>query len=146
MVANPRSRPTTMWFDHRLVLHDSPIQGVGTFALEDIAAGEPLIAVAGGLVFAQADLEAGRFPIRGSLYNQEVLTDELRIVTPASFNYYLNHSCEPNAVDLSRLPMSTQYVALRDIRAGEEITADYYTKETLEDCLCGSPQCRWRAV
>ena len=74
------------------------------------------------------------------------LTDELRIVTPASFNYYLNHSCDPNAVDLSRHPTSTQYVALRDIRAGEEITADYYSKDTLENCLCGSPECRWRTA
>jgi SET domain-containing protein len=135
-----------MWFDHRLVLRASPIHGVGTFAVEDIGAGEQLMAVSGGLVFAQSDLEQGNFQISGLHYNQAELTKDLRIVTPVSFHYYINHSCAPNAVDLSRHPTNTQYVALRDIAAGEEITADYYTVETLEKCLCGSPQCRWRAA
>lgn len=140
---NPKSQPTTMWFDHRLVMHASPIDGIGTFAVEDIAAGELLMAVAGGLVFTQSDLASGRLSLAGHLYNQADLAGDLRTVTPVSFHYYVNHSCAPNIVDLSRFPTSTQYVASRDIRAGEELTADYYTFDTLERCLCGSPECRW---
>lgn len=143
MSTTPHSQPTTMWFDHRLVLRESPIEGIGTFAIEDIAAGEQLISVAGGLVFAEGDLASGKLKISGRHYNLAHLSDELRHITPVSFQYYINHSCEPNAVDLSRFPTNTQYVALRGIRAGEEVTADYYTLDTLDDCRCGSPRCRW---
>lgn len=139
----PRSQPTAMWFDHRLVFRHSPIHGVGTFAVEDISAGEQLMSVTGGLVFDRADLESGRLQVHGAFYNQAELSGDLRIITPVSFHYYVNHSCDPNVVDLSRFPTNTQYVALRDIRAGDELTADYYTADTLEDCRCGSPQCRW---
>jgi len=132
-----------MWFDRRIVLRKSPIHGTGTFAIDDIRAGETLIWVTGGLVFTQADWDAGNIQIDGTLYNEERLSDTLFIVTPVSFHYYLNHSCEPNAIDLSRHPTGTQYVALRDIRTNEEITADYYTESTLDVCLCRSPTCRW---
>ena len=77
------------------------------------------------------------------MYNQEALTEDVFILTPKLFHYYINHSCEPNAVDVSRRANSTQYVALHDIRANEEITADYYDETKLEVCLCKSPLCRW---
>jgi len=35
--------PVTMWFDRRIVMRKSPIHGVGTFATDDIRAGETLI-------------------------------------------------------------------------------------------------------
>jgi SET domain-containing protein len=141
---NYRSQPTSMWFDHRIVLRDSPIHGTGTFAIDDISAGEPLILVTGGLVLTKEDWDTGRIQINGMLYNEERLADNITIVTPVSFHYYINHSCAPNAIDLSRYPSAIQYVAARDIRAGEELTADYYTQETLEHCLCGTLECRWR--
>ena len=57
--------------------------------------------------------------------------------------HYINHSCDPNAIDVSHRATSTQYVALRPIRANEEITADYYDATSLEMCACQSPLCRW---
>jgi SET domain-containing protein len=50
---------------------------------------------------------------------------------------YGNHSCDPNT-DKNR-------VALRDIDAGEELTADYAqfsSKDWTMKCNCGSPKCR----
>lgn len=119
------SQPTTMWFDRRLVLRPSPIHGIGTFALEDIAEGELLILVTGGLVYAREAGARGDVELAGELYNEEVLPDGQRIATPKVFHYYINHADEPNAVDVTRHPASTQYVAARAIRAGEEITAKY---------------------
>ena len=140
---NFQTEPITMWFDRRLLLCSSPIHGIGTFATHDINAGELLILVTGGLIFRTEDRESGRLRLAADMYNEEQLADDVFIVTPKLFHYYINHSCEPNAVDITRRANSTQYVALRDIRANEEITADYYDETTLEVCLCNSPRCRW---
>jgi len=140
---NYQSEPITMWFDRRLVLRKSPIQGIGTFATHDIDAGELLIMVTGGIVFTMEDWQAGSVQLEAEMYNQASLADNLFVVAPKMFHYYVNHSCEPNAIDLSRNANATQYVAARSIRAGEEITADYYDETSLAICTCQSPQCRW---
>jgi SET domain-containing protein len=132
-----------MWFDRRLVLRKSPIHNIGTFATHDIGAGELLMLVTGGIAFTGEDWASGDLQLEAEMYNQEKLADNLFIITPKVFHYYINHSCDSNAIDLSRSPNSTQYVASRLIRANEEITADYYDKTTLESCACNSPRCRW---
>jgi len=56
---------------------------------------------------------------------------------------YVNHSCEPNLV--SRIVRGhILYVALRDIKPGEELTIDYRFDKDVEKvtCKCGSAQCR----
>jgi len=54
---------------------------------------------------------------------------------------YTNHSCCPNAKVSGR-----NLVAIRDIKAGEEINFDYETTEFEMaepfQCLCGSSECR----
>ena len=138
-----QTEPVTMWFDRRLVMRNSPIHGIGTFVTHDITAGELLMMVTGGIVVTPEDRQSGRLQLAADMYNQESLGDNLFILTPKLFHYYINHSCDPNAVDLSRSANSTQYVASRHVRANEEITADYYTTTTLEVCACKSPRCRW---
>ena len=140
---NYQSEPITMWFDRRLVLRKSPIQGIGTFATHDIEAGQLLILVTGGIVFTAEDWQAGSVQLEAEMYNQATLADNLFVVTPKMFHYYINHSCDPNTIDLSRNATATQYVAARSIRAGEEITADYYDETSLAMCACHSPKCRW---
>ena len=58
---------------------------------------------------------------------------------------YINHSCEPNVkIDFKKL----NFIGLRDIRKGEEITYNYLTteynlvKDKLDfDCNCDSKNC-----
>ena len=51
---------------------------------------------------------------------------------------YVNHSCEANTKPL----MHGIDVATRDIRKGEEITADYLQKlRSVGRCNCGSKEC-----
>ena len=138
-----QTEPITMWFDRRIVLRKSPIHGIGTFTLHDIEAGELLIMVTGGIVFTAEDWETGKLQVEADMYNQETLADNVFQITPKVFHYYINHSCDPSVIDISRHSTSTQYVALRNIRANEEITADYYDKTTLDVCACKSPHCRW---
>lgn len=141
---NYQSTPVSMWFDHRIVYRKSPIHGIGTFALDTIRAGEIIIWVTGGLVYTADDFKNKVIDFDGAMYNEAQLSDTVRIATPVSYHYYLNHSCEPNVVDLSRFPTWTQYVTLRDIQPNEELVATYYTPATLDVCVCGSSQCRWR--
>lgn len=138
-----QTEPTSMWFDGRIVLRKSLIHGTGTFVTEAIRAGETLIRVTGGVVYTPEDRQAGAVQLDGDLYNEEVIAQGVLIATPKSFHYYINHSCDPNAVDQGGHPARTEYVALRDIEAGEEVTADYYDPTTLDACACNSPHCRW---
>lgn len=140
---NYQTEPVTMWFDRRLVMRKSPIHGIGTFATHDIDAGELLMLVTGGLIVKTKDRHPDKLHLAADMYNEEVLAKDVFIVTPKLFQYYINHSCDPNAVDITRRANSTQYVALRDIRANEEVTADYYNQATLQVCECKSPRCRW---
>jgi uncharacterized protein len=136
MFVNYQTEPLTMWFDRRLVMRTSPIHGIGTFATHDIDAGELLMLVTGGIIVRPEDRHADQLQLAADIYNEEALADNVFIVTPKVFHYYINHSCDPNAIDLSRRANSTQYVALRSIRANEEITADYYDVATLTMCAC----------
>ena len=143
-----QSEPITMWFDRRIVMRESPIQGIGTFATETIHAGELLMLVTGGLVLTPEDRRLKKVQLAPGFYNEESLPADLTIVTPKLFHYYINHCCDPNAIDLSKSPNSTQYIAWREIQAGEEVTTDYgiYGGATIEKCECGSSLCRGRVT
>ncbi len=74
------------------------------------------------------------------------------MVTPAHCtnldDFFLNHSCDPNLW----LVDEVTFGARRDIRPGEEVTADYAYWQAEEDliaawtCHCGSPLCRGRVT
>jgi uncharacterized protein len=138
-----QSESITMWFDRRLVLRKSPIHGIGTFVTHEMGAGELLMIVTGGMIVRSEEQQADRLQLAAEMYNQEVLAEDVFILTPKLFHYYINHSCDPNAIDVSRRANSTQYAALRDIHANEEATADYYDETMLRVCACKSLRCRW---
>jgi len=57
--------------------------------------------------------------------------------------HYINHSCEPNSY-MKILYGHILFIALRDIRPGEEITLDYVTTYHSDSkrCRCKAPTCR----
>ena len=59
---------------------------------------------------------------------------------------YVNHSCDPNMGVQGQITL----VAMRDIRAGEEVTFDYAMVDMSDAdefvCACGSPWCRVRVT
>jgi uncharacterized protein len=137
-----QTEPVTMWIDRRLVMRRSPIHGTGTFATEAIRAGERLLWLSGGVVYTSEDWRTGRVQLEPEQYNEAQVGPDLFIATPKSLYYYLNHCCEPNLLN---------YMARRDIAAGEEITTDYAYCEAsphfcLEPCICGSAICRGRVT
>jgi len=137
---NYQTEPVTMWFDRRLVVHASPIHGLGTFATHPIHAGESLIWVSGGIVYTTEDWRTGKVQLAPELYNETQLEEDLFLATPKSLYYYVNHSCDPSMLN---------NMASRDIEAGEEITTDYASYQSfpsylLEPCTCGTALCRGR--
>jgi SET domain-containing protein len=133
-----QTQPTSLWFDARLVMRVSPIQGSGIFATEHIHRGERLMRVSGGIVYSSEDWRTGKVQLDSTKYNEARIGDDLFVATPIAMHYYVNHSCDPNIANDN---------ALHDIQAGEEITIDYAFGEAnpafrLEPCHCGSPLSR----
>jgi uncharacterized protein len=121
----------------------SKIDGKGIFAKEPIAKGE-VVFIRSGHIIDRQTLESNRNIIKDS---EAAITDDLYLapLTDAELPrvmVYANHSCDPNAGTQSNIV----WVALRDIKPGEEITLDYATHFAQSDyvmvCNCGAPCCR----
>lgn len=120
----------------------SGIEGRGLAAVAPIAAGE-VVAIKGGHIVTTAALQS--LPER--LQNSEIqIADGIHLAALEDAEYepvmlFINHSCEPNVGFAGNIVL----VAMRDIRAGEELTTDYALfddhGQTME-CRCGTPSCR----
>ena len=115
----------------------SSIDGYGVVATRDFAEGEVLAEV-DGVLWHEAEPVDDRYSlVMGDGYYFDMV-DQTR---------WINHSCDPNAeVEVGIDPERggwAQIVALRPVRAGEEIAYDYaFAPEVAEPCRCGSPLCR----
>jgi uncharacterized protein len=117
----------------------SGIHGYGVVATRDFAEGEVLADVEGIPWNAEIEDRDDRYSLwlDGEWYLDMV--DQTR---------WINHSCEPNSeiegnVAQDGRPHWARVVALRPIRAGEEITYDYaFTADLAEPCSCGAATCR----
>jgi len=114
--------------------------GFGVFAKSPLRADDVLVVWGGDVVVAEKFAGLPGYVQQHSLQVEEDLylvpngVDE-----PADF---VNHSCEPNAGMRGQIVI----VALRDIKAGEEICYDYATSDggSYDEfiCACGTPGCR----
>jgi SET domain-containing protein len=108
--------------------------GIGVFALHDIDKGVEL------RLFGDTD------PVR--VLNKKDIPEELRhlcadrgdtMICPTDFGHiplgwYLNHSSTPNTEHNGSIgPRYPHWFAMRDIKAGEEITIDYNTLDEPEE-------------
>ncbi len=125
------------------VRESSRIDGKGLFAREPIGKGE-VVAIKGGHV-----LTLKEYGSLGSLPKQYCLQiDDAFFIGPRTAEeiegnaIFINHSCEPNVGFEGQII----YVALRDIRKGEELCHDYAMCFTARDhdfrCKCGAKGCR----
>jgi SET domain-containing protein len=120
----------------------SPIHGKGLFAVRPIKKGE-IVAVKGGYIFDSRTLRK----VQQSVGPAEIqLADDLHIglYTKAQKRggmIFSNHSCEPTIGVQGQIV----FVALRDIKAGEELTHDWATTDDGNyelNCRCGAATCR----
>jgi uncharacterized protein len=129
------------WINPKVAIRNSLIHGQGLFAKSKISKSEDAV-IFGGIytdtLGAHKAHELGKIVMQwdDDLYSYEDRGDDE--------SYFINHSCNPNLwlVDAFTL------VANRDIRSGEELTADYAMWEADEGfvskwtCQCGSILCR----
>jgi SET domain-containing protein len=134
-------------------VRDSPIQGLGAFAIQPIEAGTRLIEYTGErLTPAEAD---ARYPDDAEERHHTYLfaiDDDVVIDAAVDGNEarFINHSCDPNCdavIDEGRIWID----AIRDIAPGEELAYDYAyilkerhtpSAKRRYPCSCGAEKCR----
>jgi uncharacterized protein len=124
-------------------VRESKIHGRGLFAISDIAKNE-IVAIKGGHIVDRKTLREKITPLLGPVEIQ--IGDDL-FIAPVSDQerelsmLYLNHSCDPNLGVRGEIT----FVAMRDIRADEELTHDWAMTDDddySEACNCGAADCR----
>ena len=124
-------------------VRESKIHGRGLFATADIAKDE-IVAVKGGHI---VDRETLRGEITPRLGPVEIQIDDHLFIAPVTNDeregsmLYSNHSCDANLGMRGEIT----FVAMRNIRAGEELTHDWCTTDDDDysiACKCGSAKCR----
>jgi SET domain-containing protein len=124
-------------------VRESKIHGRGLFATADIAKNE-IVAVKGGHILDRKTLREQVTPHLGPV---EIQIDNDLFIAPVTDEeregsmLYSNHSCNPNLGMRGEIT----FVAMRDIRAGQELTHDWATTDDDDysvECKCGAPNCR----
>ncbi|HLL77083.1 MAG TPA: SET domain-containing protein-lysine N-methyltransferase [Pyrinomonadaceae bacterium] len=125
-----------------LAIKKSPINGKGCFATRRFAKGRKIAEYAGERITTkEAERRAARRRVlRICAVDRRWSLDGAR---GGNGTHYINHSCRPNCyMRITRGHIL--FMALRDIRPGEEITLDYETTlhPDTKKCRCNAEGCR----
>lgn len=117
----------------KVVIRKTLDRGKGVFAKDVIRKGETVVS---GRVIREIKMRTNySFQVGPNFHVQ------LDIVSRS-----INHSCEPSTGIRNNVFGAYDFIALRDIQKGEEITWDYETTEyisiSIKNCLCGSKTCK----
>ncbi len=119
----------------------SSIHGKGVFAAVDIKEGEQILKLDDSRVVTN---DNPLRPEKGEYQHHCDYVENGKVILMQEPERYINHCCEPNVY--VKTIDGTRYVyAIRNIKAGEEITFDYCINgygDSIWQCLCGSPKCR----
>jgi uncharacterized protein len=126
----------------KTAVKESRIHGRGLFAVEEIAEGE-IVCVKGGAIFNRGRLKE----LSATLGPAEIQIAEDLFIGPTlkaereGGMIFSNHSCAPNIGVRGQIV----FVAMRRIRAGEELTHDWAMTDDDDyelECRCGAGECR----
>ena len=126
----------------KTVVKASSKEGSGFFAANKINKGE-IVAIKNGHIVNKKEAEK----LDNELGDFSLQIDNEFFICPKSKHeiknvvIYINHSCEPNI----GMDGQINYVAMRDIDAGEELCLDYAMAMATDyelACKCGSENCR----
>lgn len=116
-----------------IIINKTKSKGVGVFAMRNFLEGE--VIVYGKMVRLLPARTMHSFQINA---NTHVQLDKV--------SRSINHSCKPNTGIRNNAFQAYDFIALKKIVKGEEITWDYETTEyisiSVNKCLCGSKSCR----
>lgn len=112
----------------------SPIEGKGVFALRDFKKGERVLEWGVRKELSEEDLAA----MSEDEKRRYVSFKDGKHLLSGEPMRYVNHSCDPNTN-----AKDNGDIAIREIKAGEEITSDYrdFGTENIP-CNCGAANCR----
>ena len=121
---------------------ESAISGKGIFAIEDISKDE-IVIIKAGHILSLKEKDSLSFK---DCHPELQVADDLFICPKDEAELedsmaYINHSCNPN----TGMRGDIVSVAMRDIKAGEELTIDYgmITNQDYQmECSCGADTCR----
>lgn len=124
-----------------LAIRESRINGKGCFATTGVKRGRKIAEYSGERISAaEAKRRSHRRVLRICAIDRRWCLDGSR---GGNGTHYINHSCNPNSY-MKILYGHILFMAIRDIRPGEEITLDY--ESTLHSdkkrCSCGAKSCR----
>ena len=135
--------PPLSYLSPKTEVRRSNIHGRGLFATTDIAKDE-VVGVKGGHI---VDRQTLREQISPKLGPVEIQIDAELFIAPVTEEereasmLYSNHSCNPNLGVRGEIT----FVAMRNIRAGEELTHDWAMTDDDDysvECNCGAADCR----
>ena len=101
---------------------EAPGKGRGVFAVVDIPKGA-LIERVPCIQVPEPDIYGGEH--EHTLASYAFGWDDETVIIALGYGSLYNHSCHPNATYYTDAPLTQSYEALRDIKAGEEITVNY---------------------
>ena len=125
----------------RVRVGTSRIAGLGLFAGQDIQQSTKIIRYIGEKITQEESdrrLAAGNVYIFGLDERYSIDGD-----TPKNTARFINHSCDPNC-HTEQFGNTIWIVAIKDIKAGEELTYNYgyeLDDEPPEPCHCGTKNC-----
>ena len=124
----------------RLITRSSDIHAAGCFTLEDIAKGTVVLEYTGERISKEEGdrrYEGRTFTYLFGIGNGKTVIDG------HGMWMFVNHSCQPNC-EIDEVNDRIFIRTLRKLRAGEELTYDYWLYDGDDDapCYCGSKRCR----
>ena len=124
-----------------LIIRSSAIHAAGCYTTTPIRKGARVVEYTGPRIPKEvADVEYENSPTT-YLFG---VGDGSMVIDGHGTAMFINHSCDPNC-ETEEIEGRVWIMAIRPIKAGEELTYDYYLYDGDEDearCNCGSANCR----
>ncbi|MBI5084665.1 MAG: SET domain-containing protein-lysine N-methyltransferase [Acidobacteria bacterium] len=146
MPSSPSAQQQTPSIDPRhtrfkMVVRPSPIHRWGVYAGERIPKGHKVIEYTGERISRRETARRSDGPLNYLFTLDDYWTIDGNV--GGSGAQYINHSCDPNC-HACIVRGHILYLALRDIRPGEELTVDYRFDHNVPKvpCSCGAAACR----
>ena len=124
----------------RLITRSSDIHAAGCFTLEDIPRGTVVLEYTGERISKEEGDR--RYEGRSFTYLFGVGNGDI-VIDGHSMAMFINHSCKPNC-EIDETSGRIFIKTVRNLKAGEELTYDYWLYDGDDDapCYCGAKNCR----
>lgn len=130
----------------KIEVRQNTLEGRGVVAITAIVKDE-IVAIKAGNIVTSDQIES----VTAKAGDLALQIDDHFYIAPTTLDevddmsVFINHSCDPNVGFLGQVV----YVAMRDIKSGEELCHDYAMERSDRyslNCHCGSPLCRGKVT